>query len=255
MRDDVVTARPASRPRRCRASQPERRRPPPPHRGGDRRGRPVGVTADGDGAANGGHAGVSVAATYAEALFEAAADGGRRRRRRRRTSPRSPRRCESRPELRAVLDEPRGREARQEGRRRRPRPQGAHPLTANFLQVLIDRGRIAELPGDRPRLRGARGARRAGAPRGGGDHRRAAARRPARADRASASRARPAPTVDLTESVDPDIVGGLVLRVGGVVGGRLRPPPPRRAAPQPARRTRRRRRGLVVRPPSYRTPT
>ena len=156
---------------------------------------------------------MSVAATYAEALFEAAveqdavdavaADVAAFAQAMRESD-----------ELRAVLTSPeverRAKKAAVAGL-----TEDANPLTANFLQVLIDRGRMAEFP----------------------EIARALAERVARAEHrleVEAITAVPMPddlrkrvvqriqgqtgaTVELTESVDPDIVGGLVLRVGGVV--------------------------------------
>jgi ATP synthase F1 delta subunit len=89
------------------------------------------------------------------------------------------------------------------------------PLFANFLQVLVDRGRIAEYREIAEAFR------------------ERVARAEARLD-VEAVTAVPLPddlrrriveslesqtstTVELTESVDPDVVGGLVLRVGEVV--------------------------------------
>lgn len=156
---------------------------------------------------------MSVAATYAEALFEAAsendavdavaADIAAFAQAMRESS-----------ELREVLSSPevetRAKKAAVVGL-----TEGANPLMANFLQVLIDRGRVADFP----------------------EIARALEERVARAEQrleVEAITAVPMPddlrkrvvqriqgqtgaTVQLTESVDPDIVGGLVLRVGGVV--------------------------------------
>lgn len=156
---------------------------------------------------------MSVAATYAEALFEAAteadavnavaADISAFARAMRESS-----------ELRAVLTSPEVNMRAKKGTLA-DLTEGAHPLTTNFLQVLIDRGRIADFP----------------------EIARAFEERVARAEHrleVEAITAVPMPddlrkrvvqriqgqtgaTVDLTESVDPDIVGGLVLRIGEVV--------------------------------------
>jgi ATP synthase F1 delta subunit len=162
---------------------------------------------------------VSVATTYAEALYEAAVDGdavqvvtseiaafGEA--------------IAASDELRLILENPdidRGTKKTAVS----ALTEGAHPIVANFLQVLIDRGRIAEFP----------------------EIARAFEDRVARAEgrvEVEAVTAVPLPddlrqkivervrsttgaTVELTESVDPDIVGGLVLRVGGtVVDGSVR---------------------------------
>jgi F-type H+-transporting ATPase subunit delta len=91
----------------------------------------------------------------------------------------------------------------------------AHPLFANFLQVLVERGRIAEY------LEIAAAFRERVA--------RAEARLEVEAVTAvplpddlrgrivDSLQAKTNATVELTESVDPDVIGGLVLRVGEVV--------------------------------------
>ena len=116
----------------------------------------------------------------------------------------------------------------------------AHPLVQNFLQVLVERGRIAEF------LEIAEAFRER------------VARAQARLD-VEAVTAIPLPddlrdrivermqaktnaTVELTESVDPDVVGGLVLRVGRGGHRRLGAPPHRGAAPRADRRAGGRRR-------------
>jgi ATP synthase F1 delta subunit len=156
---------------------------------------------------------VSVAATYAEALFEAATDKDA-------VEPVAAdiaafaEAVRESAELRAVLSSPevdrRAKKAAVAGL-----TEDAHPIAANFLQVLIDRGRMAEFP----------------------EIARALQERVARAEhllQVEAITAVPmtedlrkrvvqriqgqtGATVELTESVDPDIVGGLVLRIGGVV--------------------------------------
>ena len=91
----------------------------------------------------------------------------------------------------------------------------AHPLFANFLQVLVERGRIAEF------LEIAAAFRERVS--------RATARLEVEAVTAiplpddlrarivESLEAKTSASVDLTESVDPDVVGGLVLNVGEVV--------------------------------------
>lgn len=162
---------------------------------------------------------MSVAATYAEALFEAATDAG--------TVDAVAAEVggfaeavEGSAELRHFLDNPEV-EARVKKEALKELSSSATPITVNFLQVLVDRGRITEFP--------------------------EIAR--AFADRVAAEEGRleveavtavPLPddlrgriveeisrktgrSVDLTESVDPEIVGGLVLRIGGaVVDGSVR---------------------------------
>jgi F-type H+-transporting ATPase subunit delta len=156
---------------------------------------------------------VSVATTYAEALYEAAADADA-------VGAVSTdvagfaAALEGSPELRAVLDNPEIPTAAKKGAVA-ALVTDASPLVANFLQVLLDRGRIHEF----------------------GEIALAFQERVARAqDRleVEAITAVPLPddlrarivtrieektgsAVTLTESVDPEIVGGLVLHVGGVV--------------------------------------
>lgn len=156
---------------------------------------------------------MSVASTYAEALYEAAADADA-------VGPVATdvaefaEALEGSEDLRSVLGNP------EIGTRTKKATvgaltEGANPLVVNFLQVLLDRGRVHEF----------------------GAIARAFGERVARAqDRleVEAVTAVPLPddlrarivkrieektgsSIDLSESVDPDIVGGLVLRVGGVV--------------------------------------
>lgn len=156
---------------------------------------------------------MSVAGTYAEALFESAVDAGAV------DAVASDlagftAAVEESSELRDVLENP-------EVNRRAKRSiidaltQGANPLLANFLKVLVDRGRLGELTEISQAF----------------------------ADRVDTAEARleveaitaiPLPadlrdriieqiqsktgqSVVLTESVDPEIVGGLVLKVGELV--------------------------------------
>ena len=162
---------------------------------------------------------MSVAATYAEALFEAATDAGS-----------VPAVAEEVADLAEAVEQ--SEELRQflgnpevEGRVKKDvlkeLTASANPITANFLQVLVDRGRISEFA-EIARAFGERVSAAAG-----------------RLD-VEAVTAIPLPadlrdriieeisrktgrSVDLTESVDPEIVGGLVLRVGGaVVDGSVR---------------------------------
>jgi F-type H+-transporting ATPase subunit delta len=156
---------------------------------------------------------VSVAATYAEALFEAALESDAVDDVASDTAAFAQAMRES-AELREVLSSPEV-ETRAKKAALTGLTEGANPLTANFLQVLVDRGRMTEFP----------------------EIAKAFQERVARAEHrleVEAITAVPMPddlrkrivqriqgqtgaTVELTESVDPDIVGGLVLRVGGVV--------------------------------------
>lgn len=162
---------------------------------------------------------MSVATTYAEALYEAASDADAV------TAVSADvagfaEALDSSEELRSVLANPEI-ETRAKKGAVATLTEGANPLVRNFLQVLLDRGRIHEF----------------------GEIARAFSDRVARAqDRleVEAVTAVPLPddlrqrivtrieektgnSVALTESVDPEIVGGLVLRVGGaVVDGSVR---------------------------------
>jgi F-type H+-transporting ATPase subunit delta len=156
---------------------------------------------------------VSVAATYAEALFEAALEADAVEAVASDIAAFAQAMRES-AELREALSSPEV-ETRAKKAALAGLTEGANPLTANFLQVLVDRGRMAEFP----------------------EIARAFEERVARAEHrleVEAITAVPMPddlrkrvvqriqgqtgaTVELTESVDPDIVGGLVLRIGGVV--------------------------------------
>jgi F-type H+-transporting ATPase subunit delta len=162
---------------------------------------------------------VSVATIYAEALYEAAVDADAAEQVASDLSAFAEA-VESSPELRSVLDNP-----EVDTRARKgivaTLTEDAHPVVANFLQVLIDRHRIGDLEEivEAFRDRVARAQHRL---------------------EVEAVTAVPLPddlrerivkrlkektgsTVDLTESVDPDIVGGLVLNVGGkVVDGSVR---------------------------------
>jgi ATP synthase F1 delta subunit len=93
--------------------------------------------------------------------------------------------------------------------------EGAHALAANFLQLLIDRGRIGELA----EIRGAFDERVTRAQGRLTVEAVTAVPLPDDLRRRIVERiqGKTGATVDLTESVDPEIVGGLVLRVGGVV--------------------------------------
>ncbi len=162
---------------------------------------------------------MSVATTYAEALYEAAAEADL-------LGPVSTdlagfaEAVDSSTELRSVLGNPEI-DTRAKKGAIAALSVDAQPLVANFLQVLLDRGRIHEVT----------------------EIARAFQERVARAqDRleVQAITAVPLPAdlrtriveriqqktgsaVDLTESVDPDIVGGLVLHIGGsVVDGSVR---------------------------------
>ena len=156
---------------------------------------------------------MSVATTYADALYEAAVDGD--------AVPQVAadvdafaEAVEGSPELRMALDNPEI-DSRAKTSVIAAVAADAHPLVGNFLQVLVERGRIAEF------LEIAQAFRER------------VARAQARLD-VEAVTAVPLPddlrdrivesiqsktnaTVELTESVDPDVLGGLVLHVGEVV--------------------------------------
>ena len=156
---------------------------------------------------------MSVATTYAEALYEAAADGD--------AVPQVAEDVDAfaaavgeSAELRTALENPEI-DSGAKSTIIETVAADAHPLVRNFLQVLVDRGRIAAF------LEIAEAFRER------------VARAEARVE-VEAVTAVPLPddlrerivesihsktnaTVELTESVDPDVVGGLVLHVGEVV--------------------------------------
>ncbi len=156
---------------------------------------------------------VSVATTYADALYEAAVDAD--------AVPQVAadvnafaEAVEGSPELRMALDNPEI-DSRAKTSVIAAVAADAHPLVGNFLQVLVERGRIAEF------LEIAQAFRERVA--------RAQARIEVEAvtavplpddlrDRIVESiQSKTHATVELTESVNPDVVGGLVLHVGEVV--------------------------------------
>jgi ATP synthase F1 delta subunit len=156
---------------------------------------------------------VSVATTYGDALYEASLDAD--------AVPQVAADAEafseavvSTPELRMVLENP-----EIDSRAKRGAIAAiavdAHPLFANFLQVLVERGRIAEYLeiAEAFRERVARAQARLVVE--------AVTAVPLpddlRARIVDSIQAKTNATVELTESVDPDVVGGLVLRVGEVV--------------------------------------
>ena len=162
---------------------------------------------------------MSVAATYAEALFEAAVDAGSLDTVAEEVAGFAEAVQES-SELRQFLDNPEI-EGRVKKEALKELTSSASPITGNFIQVLIDRGRITEFTE----------IARAFAERVSAEEGRL---------EVEAVTAVPLPddlrtriveeiarktgrSVDLTESVDPEIVGGLVLRIGGaVVDGSVR---------------------------------
>jgi F-type H+-transporting ATPase subunit delta len=156
---------------------------------------------------------VSVAGTYAEALYEAAVDADALEQVVADVDAFTEA-VEGSAELRMLLENPEI-DSRAKKSVVASITADAHPLFANFLQVLVDRGRLAEY------LEIAEAFRER------------VARAEARLD-VEAVTAVPLPddlrerivdqlqvktnsTVELSASVDPDVVGGLVLRVGEVV--------------------------------------
>lgn len=156
---------------------------------------------------------MSVATTYAEALYEAAVDAdaveavasdlaG------------FAEAVEGSPELRSVLDNPEI-DTRAKKGAVAALTDGANPVVANFLQVLLDRSRIHEFTEIAAAFqdRVARSQDRIEVE--------AVTAVPLpddlRARIVKRIEEKTGSAVDLTESVDPDIVGGLVLHVGGVV--------------------------------------
>jgi F-type H+-transporting ATPase subunit delta len=156
---------------------------------------------------------VSVATTYADALYEAALDADAVDRVAA-DADAFAEAVEGSPELRMVLDNPEI-DSRAKAAAVGALAADAHPLLASFLQVLAERGRIGaylEIAAAF-RERVARAQARLEVE--------AVTAVPLPADlreRIVASiQEKTSATVELTESVDPEIVGGLVLHVGEVV--------------------------------------
>lgn len=156
---------------------------------------------------------MSVAGTYAEALYESAAEAGA-------IDAVSAdvaafvEAVESSDELRAVLGNPEI-ETRAKKGVVGELTADAHPLVGNFLQVLIDRGRIAEFPEIAQAF-----AERVSAATGRLEVEAVTAvplPDDLRRRIVESIEEKTGTSVDLTETVDPGIVGGLVLRIGGVV--------------------------------------
>lgn len=162
---------------------------------------------------------MSVAATYAEALYEAAVDANALDEVASGVGEFANALGES-DELRAALGNPKY-DVQSKKAVVVALTEGAHPLVTNALQVLLDRGRIQELP----EIAGAFKARVARAERRLDV--RAVTAIPLPADLRERIIARiqeqTGQSVFLTETVDPDIIGGLVLHVGeAVVDGSVR---------------------------------
>jgi F-type H+-transporting ATPase subunit delta len=156
---------------------------------------------------------VSVAATYAEALYEAAAEADAVDAVARDVAAFAEA-LDTSGELSAVLENPEI-ETRTKKAVVGDLTGDAQPLVGNFLQVLIDRGRITEFPeiarAFAERVSSATGRLEVEAV--------TAVPLPddLRGRIADSIAKKTGSTVDLTETVDPGIVGGLVLRIGGVV--------------------------------------
>jgi F-type H+-transporting ATPase subunit delta len=162
---------------------------------------------------------MSVATTYAEALYESAADQHAVEPVARDVAAFAEGVAGSE-ELRAVLENPEI-EVRQKKAAVAALTEDAHPLVRNFLQVLLDRGRIEDLPeiaeAVADRVARAQGRLEVTAvtavPLADDLRERIIAR----------IRQETGSEVDLSETIDPEIVGGLVLRVGqSVVDGSVR---------------------------------
>jgi ATP synthase F1 delta subunit len=162
---------------------------------------------------------MSVAATYAEALYEAAVDADAVDGVASGVGDFAGAFGES-DELRAVLGDPEI-DAASKKAAVVALTEGAHTIVTNALQVLIDRGRILELP----EIAAAFQARVARAERRLDVEAVTAIPLPAdlREQVARLIQEKTGQSVSLVESVDPDIVGGLVLKVGEtVVDGSVR---------------------------------
>lgn len=162
---------------------------------------------------------MSVASTYAEALYEAAGDADALEAV---TSELTgfDEAVAGSEELRSVLDNPEI-DTRAKKGTVTALTEGAHPVVGNFLQVLLDRGRFHDFPeiveAFQERVARAQDRLEVEAVTAlslPGDLRERIVKR---------IEEKTGSAVELTESVDPDIVGGLVLHVGGtVVDGSVR---------------------------------
>jgi ATP synthase F1 delta subunit len=162
---------------------------------------------------------MSVATTYAEALYESAADNDAVEPVARDVAAFAEAWAGS-ADLRAVLEDPEI-DTPQKKAAVAALTEDAQPLVRNFLQVLLDRGRMEDFP-EIARAVADRVARAQGrlevtvvtaVPLPDDLRERIVAR----------IREKTGSEVDLSETVDPDIVGGLVLRVGAsVVDGSVR---------------------------------
>ncbi len=162
---------------------------------------------------------MSVAGTYAEALYEAAVDADALEAVASGVGDFAAAFDES-DDLRAALENPEF-DARSKKAVVVALSEGAHPVVTNALQVLVDRGRILELPA----IASAFQARVAQAERRLDVRAITAIPLPAdlREQIVAMIREKTGQNVSLTETVDPDIVGGLVLQVGEtVVDGSVR---------------------------------
>lgn len=162
---------------------------------------------------------MSVAGTYAEALYESAADKGAVVEVRTQVAELAGAMVEV-PQLADLLTNPEI-DSRQKKAAAAALLEGANPIVRNFVQVLIDRGRSGLLPeiadAYAERVEQAEGKVKL--------HAVTAVPMPddLRARLLEKVRAETGLEVILTEEVDPDIVGGLVLRTeGAVVDGSVR---------------------------------
>jgi ATP synthase F1 delta subunit len=157
---------------------------------------------------------MSVAATYAEALYEAAAEAGAVDRVTDEVTAFADAVAAS-DDLRAALESP-GVDAERTKAVLEALADEIHPLTMNFLRVLVDRRRVDALG----EIAGALRERVDLAERRLEVEAVTAMPLPPDLRERIVERVREqtgAADIELTESVEPDIVGGLVLRIGGVV--------------------------------------
>lgn len=156
---------------------------------------------------------MSVASTYAEALYEAAIDANALEAVASGVGALASAYRDS-TELRQVLTSPEIATAAKKSTLV-ALAEGSHPLVANALQVLVDRGRISELPeiaaALQERVTAAEGRLEVSAT--------TAIPLPddLRATIINSIQERTGKTVNLAETVDPEIIGGLVLQVGETV--------------------------------------
>ena len=129
------------------------------------------------------------------------------------------------PELRGFLRNPQIDPPEKASRARARSPAGADELVRNFVRLVAEKGRAGELPEMNARARGARRARAEPSYRRA-RRRRTSSRTTRRRRSCDTIEQASGRSVEATRTVDPSLIGGIVLQVGsfradGSVRGRL----------------------------------